>query len=329
LIIKESAKIKSKMTLEDGKQIQNSRSLESNVGDRVQCNQCQNYTLVLDVLTSEYVCSTCGCVSNEKIYNNELTNFEQGEYKDKSRIGMPESLTVSHKGLSTLIGLNDTDGRGKMLGPVQKETIQRLRTWNNRSQLNDSISRNLDKALKYLNNFGDKLYLSPPVMENAAYIYRKAAMRKLAKGRSTVSLVAASIYAACREISIPKTISDIAYVCNIPSKEIMSHYKLILKELSLKIPVIQGIDYVTLISNRLKLTEKTKREALRIFSLVQHSRISIGKNPRAFAGAIIYIASQDCNEFLRQVEVCQVADISTVSLRKRCKEIKTILNNQQ
>jgi transcription initiation factor TFIIB len=317
------------MTLEDGKQIQNSRSWESNVGDRVQCNQCQNYTLVLDVLTSEYVCSTCGCVSNEKIYNNELTNFEKGEYKDKSRIGMPESLTVSHKGLSTLIGLNDTDGRGKMLGPVQKETIQRLRTWNNRSQLNDSISRNLDKALKYLNNFGDKLYLSPPVMENAAYIYRKAAMRKLAKGRSTVSLVAASIYAACREISIPKTISDIAYVCNIPSKEIMSHYKLILKELSLKIPVIQGIDYVTLISNRLKITEKTKREALRIFSLVQHSRISIGKNPRAFAGAIIYIASQDCNEFLRQVEVCQVADISTVSLRKRCKEIKTILNNQQ
>jgi transcription initiation factor TFIIB len=316
------------MTFNEGKQIQNKGSLEQNAGNRVQCKQCQNTTLVLDVLSSEYVCSTCGCVSNEKIYNNELAYFEKGEYNDKSRLGMPESLTVSHKGLSTLIGLNDTDVRGKVLDPVQKETIQRLRTWNNRSQLSDSISRNLDKALKYLNNFGDKLYLSPAVMENAAYIYRKAAIRKLAKGRSTISLVAASIYAACREISIPKTISDIAYVCNIPSKEIMSHYKLILKELSLNIPVIQGIDYVTLISNRLRLTEKTKREALRIFSLVQHSRISIGKNPRAFAGAIIYIASQDCNEFLRQVEVCQVADISTVSLRKRCKEIKTILDNQ-
>jgi len=316
------------MTFNEGKQIQNKGSLEQNAGNRVQCKQCQNTTLVLDILSSEYVCSTCGCVSNEKIYNNELAYFEKGEYNDKSRLGMPESLTVSHKGLSTLIGLNDTDVRGKVLDPVQKETIQRLRTWNNRSQLSDSISRNLDKALKYLNNFGDKLYLSPAVMENAAYIYRKAAIRKLAKGRSTISLVAASIYAACREISIPKTISDIAYVCNIPSKEIMSHYKLILKELSLNIPVIQGIDYVTLISNRLRLTEKTKREALRIFSLVQHSRISIGKNPRAFAGAIIYIASQDCNEFLRQVEVCQVADISTVSLRKRCKEIKTILDNQ-
>lgn len=316
------------MSLENSKQIRNNDSSHSSAINRIQCNQCQNYTLVLDVLSSEYVCSTCGCVSNEKIYNSDLPYLEKGEFKDKSRIGMPESLTVNHKGLSTLIGLNDMDGRGKMLDAIQKETIQRLRTWNNRSQLNDSISRNLDKALKYLNNFGDKLYLSPAVMENAAYIYRKAAIRKLAKGRSTVSLVAASIYAACREISIPKTISDIANVCNIPSKEIMSHYKLILKELSLKIPVIQGIDYVTLISNRLKLTEKTKREALRIYSLVQHSRISIGKNPRAFAGAIIYIASQDSNEFLRQVEVCQIADISTVSLRKRCKEIKNILDSQ-
>jgi transcription initiation factor TFIIB len=30
---------------------------------------------------------------------------------------------------------------------------------------------------------------------------------------------------------------------------------------------------------------------------------------------------------LRQVEVCQIADISTVSLRKRCKEIKNILES--
>jgi transcription initiation factor TFIIB len=88
-------------------------------------------------------------------------------------------------------------------------------------------------------------------------------------------------------------------------------------------PVLHGPDYVTLISNRLNLSEKTKREGLRIYSQVQQHRISIGKNPRALAGAVIYLASQACNEFLRQVEICQVADISTVSLRKRCKEIKS------
>jgi transcription initiation factor TFIIB len=239
---------------------------------------------------------------------------------------MPESLAIHHKGLSTLIGMNDTDARGKVLDPIQRVSIQRLRTWNNRSQLNDSISRNLEKALKFLNNFGDKLYLSQAVMESAAYIYRKAAVKKLAKGRSTLGLVGAAIYAACRETATPKTVSDIASVCNLTSKDVMSHYKLILRELSLQIPVLHGTDYVTLIANRLRLSEKTKRDALRIYSLVQDNGISIRKNPRALAGAVIYLASQNCNEFLRQVEICQVADISTVSLRKRCKEIKSAVN---
>ena len=126
--------------------------------------------------------------------------------------------------------------------------------------------------------------------------------------------------------STPKTISDIATVCNLPTKDVMTHYKLILKELSLQVPVLHGPDYVTLIANRLSLSERTKREALRIYSDVQENRISIGKNPRALAGAVIYLASQNCNEFLRQVEICQVADISTVSLRKRCKEIKVTLS---
>ena len=40
---------------------------------------------------------------------------------------MPESLAVHHKGLSTLIGLDDTDARGKTLEPAQKMKMERLR----------------------------------------------------------------------------------------------------------------------------------------------------------------------------------------------------------
>jgi transcription initiation factor TFIIB len=298
--------------------------------DATYCEQCKGRTVIFDMVSSEYVCSSCGCVANDRFFNSENSTGYLGQsgFSDRSRTGLPESLAIHHKGLSTLIGLGDTDARGKALEPAQRLKMQRLRTWNNRSQLNDSISRNLEKALKFLNNFGDKLYLSQAVMESAAYIYRKAAIKKLAKGRSTLGLVGAALYAACRETATPKTISDVATVCNLSSKDVMAHYKLILRELSLQMPVLHGPDYVTLIANRLDLSEKTKREALKIFSEVQQNRISIGKNPRALAGAVIYLASQTCNEFLRQVEICQVADISTVSLRKRCKEIKSNLEVQ-
>jgi transcription initiation factor TFIIB len=288
------------------------------------CEFCKSDSVIFDNVSFEYVCSSCGCVSSQDPNSDSMASFRNNSgYNDRTRTGMPESLAIHNKGLSTLIGIGDTDARGKALDSSQKNNIQRFRTWNNRAQLNDSVSRNLEKALKLLNNFGDKLYLSQAVIEGAAYIYRKAAIKKLAKGRSTLGLVGAALYAACRETATPKTITDIATACNITTKDIMSHYKLILKELSLQMPVLHGPDYVTLICNRLQLSEKTKREALRIFSLVQQNRISIGKNPRALAGSIIYLASQNCNEFLRQVEICQVAEISTVSLRKRCKEIKS------
>ena len=288
------------------------------------CEFCKSDSVIFDNVSFEYVCSSCGCVSSQDPNSDSMASFRNNSgYNDRTRTGMPESLAIHNKGLSTLIGIGDTDARGKALDSSQKNNIQRLMTWNNRAQLNDSVSRNLEKALKLLNNFGDKLYLSQAVIEGAAYIYRKAAIKKLAKGRSTLGLVGAALYAACRETATPKTITDIATACNITTKDIMSHYKLILKELSLQMPVLHGPDYVTLICNRLQLSEKTKREALRIFSLVQQNRISIGKNPRALAGSIIYLASQNCNEFLRQVEICQVAEISTVSLRKRCKEIKS------
>src|ERR671936_1932294 len=300
----------------------------NNRNDAAYCNQCNSDTVIFDMVSSEFVCSSCGCVANDKFYNNEHSAGYPGQsgYSDRTRTGMPESLAIHHKGLSTLIGMGDTDARGKALEPAQRMKMQRLRTWNNRSQLNDSISRNLEKALKFLNNFGDKLYLSQAVMESAAYIYRKAALKKLAKGRSTLGLVGASLYAACRETATPKTVADVATVCNLSSKDVMSHYKLILRELSLQMPELHGPDYVTVIANRLDLSERTKREALRIYAEVQQNRISLGKNPRALAGAVIYLASQNSNEFLRQVEICQVADISTVSLRKRCKEIKANLD---
>ena len=232
------------------------------------CEFCKSDSVIFDNVSFEYVCSSCGCVSSQDPNSDSLASFRNNSgYNDRTRTGMPESLAIHNKGLSTLIGIGDTDARGKALDSSQKNNIQRLRTWNNRAQLNDSVSRNLEKALKLLNNFGDKLYLSQAVIEGAAYIYRKAAIKKLAKGRSTLGLVGAALYAACRETATPKTITDIATACNITTKDIMSHYKLILKELSLQMPVLQGPDYVTLICNRLQLSEKTKREALRIFSL--------------------------------------------------------------
>src|ERR671930_863232 len=116
--------------------------------DGTYCNQCQSDTVIFDMVSSEFVCSSCGCVANDKFFNNEHGSgySTQSEYSDRSRTGMPESLAIHHKGLSTLIGMGDTDARGKALEPAQRMKMQRLRTWTYRPQLKDSITINSDKA---------------------------------------------------------------------------------------------------------------------------------------------------------------------------------------
>ena len=91
-------------------------------------HECKSELIIFDMVSNELVCSSCGCVASDKYYSNEHSSAysTQSEFQDRSRTGMPESLAIHHKGLSTLIGVGDTDARGKALEPAQKVKIQRL-----------------------------------------------------------------------------------------------------------------------------------------------------------------------------------------------------------
>jgi transcription initiation factor TFIIB len=49
----------------------------------------------------------------------------------------------------------------------------------------------------------DKLGVANPVMERAAYYYRKSLYNEVIKGRSFKEMVVASIWAACKEMGVP------------------------------------------------------------------------------------------------------------------------------
>ena len=79
-----------------------------------------------------------------------------------------------------------------------KQSFDRIRTWDSRSQAHSSTDKNLRQALSEMDKLKDKLSLTDAVIEKAAYTYRKAVEKKLVKGRSIQGIVAACVYAACR-----------------------------------------------------------------------------------------------------------------------------------
>ena len=119
----------------------------------------------------------------------------------------------------------------------------------------------------------DKISLPSSVIEKAAYIYRKAIEKKLVKGRSIQGLVAACVYAACRNTETPRTLEDVASGINIRRKDVARCYRLIFRELDLKIPVadpVKGVSRIASIAgwvkklNERQLNYLTKQKRLEL-----------------------------------------------------------------
>jgi transcription initiation factor TFIIB len=106
----------------------------------------------------------------------------------------------------------------------------------------------------------DKLGLSDAIVEKTAYIYRKAEEKKLAKGRSIIAMLASALYIACRDTETSRT-KDIAMASNIKLKDIARNYRLLIRELDIRVPIADPLKYTAKIANTAKLSEKTKRHA--------------------------------------------------------------------
>ena len=141
-----------------------------------------------------------------------------------------------------------------------KSTIERLRTWDGRSQVHEPVDRNFRQAFSELNRLKDKLAISDAVIEKAAYIYRKALDKGLVRGRSISALMASALYAACRDTETPRNLKDVEQAANIKRKDIARCYRLLIKELDLKMPVTDSIQCVARIAvSYTHLTLPTKR----------------------------------------------------------------------
>lgn len=283
------------------------------------CARCGKDLMVTDVTTGERFCGGCGLVISERIQDSgaEWRSFSKEEYDDRSRAGSPTSLAKHDMGLSTIIGHDNMDSTGKRLSASMKSTIKRLRAWDSRSQAHESADRNFIQAFSELGRLKDKLMLSDAVIEKTAYIYRKAMVKGLTRGRSITGLLAAAVYAACRDAETPRTLNDVSHQINIKRKEVSSCYRLLLRELDLKMPVADPIKCLSRIASKAGLSEKVKRQAFTILKNANEMEITTGKNPMAVAATALYLSCEMTGENVTQKVIALAAGITEVTIRNR------------
>jgi len=288
------------------------------------CMRCGKNSMLTDDTTGEQFCSKCGYVVSEKTQESgpEWRSFQKDGGADPARTGAPSSLLMHDMGLSTVINPLNKDASGKPLSTSMKSTIERLRTWDNRSQVHEPVDRNLRQALGELTRLKDKIAISANVLEKAAYIYRKALEKKLVRGRSISAMIAASLYAACRDTATPRTLKDVADAANVKRKDIARCYRLLHYELELKMPVVDSVQCIARISSKLDITEKTKRFAIKVLKEAQEREESAGKDPMGLAASALYLSCVHNGASVTQRDIAEAAGVTEVTIRNRYKGLK-------
>ena len=291
--------------------------------DLQKCPECGSARLMRDYESAEIVCMDCGFVVAMKLADRgpEWRAFDNEQREKRARVGAPLTFTIHDKGLSTMIDWHDKDIYGKKLSTSQRAQIYRLRKWQRRIRVSDAMERNLAFALSEITKIANSLSLPKSIFETASVIYRKAVKEHLIRGRSIQGISAASVYIACRQCGLARTLDDIASASSVSKKEIGRSYRFLVKELNYFIPPLKPSQYVSKFSNQLTMQGKVEEIASKILKVASDLKLTSGRGPTGIAAAASYIASLLTGERKTQREIAEIAQVTEVTIRNRYKEL--------
>jgi len=172
-----------------------------------------------------------------------------------------------------------------------------------------------------LERLSEKLCIPSSVQEMAAVIYRKALVKDLIRGRCIATIVAGALYAACRFTKTPRTLKEITEVSLRDLKEISAAYRMIVRNLEMKMPIDDPIDYVTKIAEKAGVSSDVEGLAFKIIRDAKSKRATMGKDPSGLAATALYIASKLKKEKTKQEYLAKAAGVTAVSVRNRTKDL--------
>lgn len=293
------------------------------------CPRCKSQSLVYDESRGEEVCHRCGLVVSDVVVDRgpEWRAFTPEERIRKRRTGAPTSYTYYDKGLSTSFRTKK-DIHGKRLKSETRRKMRRLKRQDIRSKL-ESKRRNLSRAMNELNRLADTLHLPDSVRERAAMIYRRALEKDLIIGRTIAGFVAASVYAACRQAKIPRSLQEVSKTSTRNHKAVSRTYRFLLRELDLKMPVDYPMKFVPRIASKVDVSRKTDRLTVEILREAREKKALMGKDPRGIAAAALYMACKANDEGCTQKEIAGAAGSTEVTLRNRLKDLEKVVQPQE
>jgi len=286
------------------------------------CPDCGHGNFFVNREKGEVICRNCSFVveDTQVDFTSETRAFDLEQFENKSRTGAPFDPRIANN-LATAIG-NRRDL--SKLNRKQKFLMTRIRKKNNWTS--NSLEINFNTALSNLKMISSYLKLPQYVEKEAAVIYRSSAEKGLTIKRSIESIVVGSLYIAARMHGLPKSMDEFVKASKITKKVLGKTYKLIARELQIKLMPADPIEFVPRFASTLKLTAKVQTSALKMIAQAKAKQMLSGLSPISVAATTLYLSGLKEKEKRTQKEVAEKTGITEATLRSRCKDFMRELN---
>ena len=288
----------------------------------LQTFQQHQHSIIYDYEKGEKLCSKCGLITQDKIYDAEL-DADFYKLKSDTNTVMPQSLMLNDKGMSTTIADYDVTTTKRFSNRKEHNKIQFL----SKVVSCSNNKRNLKIVIDLLNRIKDKLSLPTRCIEDALLYYKKALSKGLIKGRSIKEIIVACVYIVCKQVNIPRTLSEISELVEADEVFTGRCYRLLMRELKVKHSQFNPTVFIRKIANEANVSERTARESIDMLMAIQNDSTFAGKNSLSIAAAILYLTCRKHKQKISQSRIAAAANINIMTLRKRLSETRTVLTN--
>jgi len=278
------------------------------------CPECAGNIISLNQI-GEVVCSQCGLVINERSVDFNHSGkraYTSQEKKQREHTGAPISSLLPDMGLTTVINKKD----------IKDPDLKRAVKWNTRITWE---KRNILIATTELKRISSNLKLPNHIRFEAIKLYKEAFKKKLLRGRSINSMIAACIYLAIRIKKIPRTLQEILEESAENEKDIRRCYRVLIRELNIKSPNTDPSALIPTYIANLKLNHEVEETATKIVNTFSANFSTSGKDPKGIVAGAIYLACKLKGLELTQKQIADIVGITEVTLRSRFKELSTKL----
>lgn len=243
------------------------------------CPNCSSTNIVEDQSSGDSVCHDCGSVAEQHLIDTEQEwrEFEgDSSTQMRSRVGGP---------VDTLTG----DLSVQMSRPEGKNrSLTRAMMREDKSQ----SANFLRETFKYVDDMGASMELPERFTRRAKEIMRDMDQKNALRQKKRLqAFIAASLYVACRQESVQRSMKEIARMTSLQVREINRAYKEIQKQLGLDMSqtAVTASSLIGRIVNFLRLPAIVEPAAKEIADRSNEMTITMGKTPPTVAAASVYM----------------------------------------